>query len=226
MRTQINSDQTLRALDSIFARGRPTSSQALQTQSEILRAALALFNERGTHVVTTHEIAEKAKISPGNLYYHFKNKEEIIRSLFWQIDLFSHSKWAGRAPLNPKESMVDFMRFFFGELKSYHFFFRDFALLLRNDAVLEKIWRFRYEHLFSAMKQAANLWVQAGILKPFKSEQEVDAFIENFWILANFSGVHLENRQSVQKSTELLIQYLYPYHSEKGQRVLDLYKWE
>lgn len=197
------------------------SHKSLQTQSLILKAALTLFNERGASRVTTHMIAEQAGISPGNLYYHFKNKEEVIRAIFWQMDLFSKFEWAGRGPQNPKEGLTGFMRFLFGELSRYQFFFREFASLLRADPVLAKLWQMRYEALFDAMRETARLWVEVGIIKPFKNTMEIDAFIENFWILANFSGVHLEYR--VHQTPDLLVRFLYPYHTEKGQRVLDLY---
>lgn len=219
-------EETIRHHEPLFQKERPSSHQALQTQSHILKAARDLFNDGGVHQVTTHAIAERAGISPGNLYYHFKNKEEIIRTLFWQMEIFSTTHWAGRGPLNPKEGLTGFMRFFFGELSRYRFFFREFASLLRNDPILAKLWHLRYEQLFDAMRATARLWVDAGILKPFKSPQDIEAFIENFWTLANFAGVHLENRQPAAGLLDpqtLLVRYLYPYHTEKGQRVLDLY---
>ena len=57
----------------------------MSTREKILDTALTLFNNEGTSAVSTNHIAEAAGISPGNLYYHFRNKEEIIRGLFERL---------------------------------------------------------------------------------------------------------------------------------------------
>ena len=54
-----------------------------KTRDRIVEASLELFNAQGERSVTTNHIAAHLGMSPGNLYYHFRNKQAIIALLFF-----------------------------------------------------------------------------------------------------------------------------------------------
>jgi len=61
----------------------PTSNMSRQPAAsdrriEILKSAAAAFRRRGYHGASVDEIASALEMTKGNLYYYFKNKEEIL----------------------------------------------------------------------------------------------------------------------------------------------------
>ena len=52
-----------------------------KTREAIIDSSINLFNKRLASNVSTVQIASELGISPGNLYYYFNNKEEIIRCI-------------------------------------------------------------------------------------------------------------------------------------------------
>lgn len=205
------------------------TAQTLETKARILKAALQLFNEKGTDSVTTHDVAEAAGISPGNLYYHYKNKAAIIRELFYQIEVFSINQWWEKSPSNREVQFSEFMQFYFGTITKYRFFFREFSSLLSQDPILAREWRSLYGRLFSVMQEALNGWIDRGLIKPFQTQDAADTFIDSIWVLTAFTQVHLEaqfgkkSKGYIEEGHKFLARFLYPYHTPKGQRVIDLY---
>ena len=58
--------------------------RARNARPKIERAALKLFIHEGVDAATTREIAEKAGVSEGALYRHYKGKDELALSLFME----------------------------------------------------------------------------------------------------------------------------------------------
>jgi AcrR family transcriptional regulator len=57
----------------------------ISTRDLILEVALVVLNDRGESIVTSVDLAHEMNISPGNLYYHFKGKEQIVEELYAQF---------------------------------------------------------------------------------------------------------------------------------------------
>ena len=69
--------------------GRAPRARALSARRlEILKSAAAAFRRRGYHGASVQEIARALRMTKGSLYYHFRDKEEILYVLHdWSVDL-------------------------------------------------------------------------------------------------------------------------------------------
>jgi AcrR family transcriptional regulator len=165
----------------------------MSTRDKILNAALALFNKHGTAAVSTNHIAAEIGISPGNLYYHFRNKEDIISALFERL----FSAWdetfqlpSGRAPM-----LDDFEAMIAGNYQviwEYRFIYREMAALLRNDSDLHARYLEVRQSGYRGFVDLIDAFANAGILKRPDNSGELKALTELCWIVSELWPVNLE----------------------------------
>src|SRR5215469_1276620 len=118
----------------------------LATKKRLLEAALRLFNESGTAAVSTNHIAAEAGVSPGNLYYHFRNKEEIIRGLVEEMLADFGALW--QPPRDRVLRLEDLQMLVRGNFEvhwCYRFFGRECVALLRHDPALAERLQANYQ---------------------------------------------------------------------------------
>ena len=97
-----------------------------RTRERILETSLALFNRFGEPHVTTADIADEMNISPGNLYYHFRNKDDIIGELFAAYDTGVVPLLAVRDDPPPGvEDLWFLLHILFERMHEYRFLYRD-----------------------------------------------------------------------------------------------------
>ena len=103
---------------------------------EILETARKLFNETNTQTATTNHIAKAMEISPGNLHYHYKNREEIIFKLYLQLRE-EMSLAVDELPKSIKE-LQEHEKLLIKVQWKYRFFFRELLFLFSRDKSLER----------------------------------------------------------------------------------------
>ncbi|MDO4997537.1 MAG: TetR/AcrR family transcriptional regulator [Neisseria sp.] len=157
----------------------------LNTYERIIAAALQLFNDEGERNVSTNHIAAHLGISPGNLYYHFRNKEEIIVQLYRQYST-EIMAWLQDAPL-PKNiaDTVHYLSGIFDIMWTYRFLFSDMNFLLSRSAELlgehneltkDKAWPLMLRHLLELN--------QAGVLQA--NERDLQDLCLNLWLVSKY----------------------------------------
>jgi hypothetical protein len=108
-----------------------------RTRERILDTALRLFNTQGEPNVTTAALAEAMNISAGNLYYHFRNKDDIVQAL---MDAYEHDIDPLLDPdarrLHGAEDLWLFLHLMFETIWRHRFIYRDLNdLMARNRRV-------------------------------------------------------------------------------------------
>ncbi len=103
----------------------------MKTRDRILQVSLLLFNEEGEAQLSSVDVANALEISPGNLYYHFKGKDAIIRALYDRFEeemrIILRGSSGGVASI---EDNWVYIYILLEEIYDFRFFYRDLAGLL------------------------------------------------------------------------------------------------
>jgi AcrR family transcriptional regulator len=165
----------------------------MSNRERVLEAALSLFNDQGTRAVSTNHIAKAAEVSPGNLYYHFRNKEEIIRALFKL--LFDVWDEAFQLPTDRAPSLSDLDSLIavnYELIWKYRFIYREQAALLRNDKDLHERYLMVRQRGYEGFAALIEAFVAAGLLSQPANSQELKNLTELCWIVSEQWPVNLE----------------------------------
>lgn len=154
----------------------------MKTRERILQASLLLFNEQGERNVTTNHIAAHLDMSPGNLYYHFRNKQQIIAELFarYEAEVDAYLKVPQGRSLTLADKSVYLESMFHG-LWEYRFLLRDLEHLLDRDVHLAERYRAFSRRCVDGARAIYQGLVEAGILCRERTDPEVLAV--NSWLL-------------------------------------------
>jgi AcrR family transcriptional regulator len=193
------------------------------TKDRVVEAAVRLFNERGTAAVSTNHIAEEAGISPGNLYYHFRNKEEIIRAIFARM----MAAWEamGELPQERAPTLADLQEILevtYSVLWEYRFFYREFVALLRRDPELGRRYREVRERGLANTELLLESFVASGVLREPEDRTVVPELAKLFWLIVEFwlpfveMGEEAVGLERSQEGVGLMMRVLKPYMTEEA----------
>ncbi len=190
----------------------------MKTKARILDAALTLFNQQGTATVSTNHIAEAAGISPGNLYYHYHNKEEIIRAIFER--LFAEWDVAFDLPVDripTLEDVQELVRTNFTIMSAYRFIYREIIALLQQDETLRERYLVVRQRGYDGFRQIVAALAQAGVLVGLSDPARVEQLADLCWLISEFwlptlevSGAAVDEAQ-LRRGIDLMLHALHPY---------------
>ena len=157
----------------------------MKTRDRILITTLELFNLCGEPNVTTIDIANEMDISPGNLYYHFRNKDQIIFELF---QLFESSiSDVLDTPQDTDLEVIDcwmYIHLMFEKIWEFRFFYRDLVSILERNDKLQK----RFNRILDRKEQACKTILsnmrEASIIE--LSDEAIESTGSNMMITATY----------------------------------------
>ncbi|MFC5474844.1 TetR/AcrR family transcriptional regulator [Paraherbaspirillum soli] len=156
-----------------------------RTREKIMALSLRLFNEFGEPNITTTIIADEMKISPGNLYYHFRNKDDIVNSIFVTFEEEISRMLA--LPQGQRPTMQDvwhYLHLMFQLIWRYRFFYRDLNDLLSRNRTLELHFKEIFGHKITVVKELCQGLHEDKALQA--SPAEIDALSTNMVVVASY----------------------------------------
>ena len=156
-----------------------------RTRERILEASLRLFNEFGEPNVTTTVVADDLNISPGNLYYHFHSKDEIVNALFAEFEREIEETLAAPARRAPNvEDMWLFLHLLFEAIWKYRFLYRGLDDVLSRNRLLEVHFKQILAHKVKTAAALCEGLVATGEMQA--SRGELQALATNMAVIASY----------------------------------------
>jgi AcrR family transcriptional regulator len=198
-----------------------------RTRERILETALLLFNRFGEPHITTADIANEMEISPGNLYYHFRNKDQIIAELFTAFERRLDGLLtlpAGRSA--GVEDLWLLLHLLFEAMWDHRFLFRDLDEILSRNRKLASRFALIMRGGARTVIELCRGMVATGTMRA--SEREIAALADNvavvatYWIsYQNISGERAENTVSLDRAAYQVLSLIAPFLRGDARALLD-----
>ena len=198
----------------------------MKTRERILHASLELFNTDGEPNVTTLQIADEIDISPGNLYYHFKSKGDIVRELYdWYEERIHELLDVPEVEISVDDQWL-FLHLLFETIARFRFLYQDLVNVLSRYNQLQTRFQRVLKQKFRASKRICDSFRQQGILSA--TDAETDALCHQivltltYWLSFEML-THLEDKDAVDlgRGVYQVMVLVAPYLREDERRMLE-----
>jgi AcrR family transcriptional regulator len=198
----------------------------MKTRDRILVTSLAVFNEEGEAHTTTIDIANELDISPGNLYYHFKGKDQIIAELFSQYEIALGDTLSApiEAPLGSGRGQVEdnwyYLYVVLEEMYQYRFLYHNLDDILQRYPELRRAFRRLIQLKRAALFAICSTLLEQSVIDA--REQQLVGLVDNmtlvltFWL--NYDQLLHETREpqvTIHQGVLQLLTMVAPYLGEE-----------
>jgi AcrR family transcriptional regulator len=208
-----------------------------RTAERILEVTLELFNRFGEPNVSTTLISAELGISPGNLYYHYPAKDELINSLFDRYERALNEVLNASDNVRDVEDAWFFMHTLFELIWQYRFLYRDLNDLLSKNRRLETHFQSVLKNKTRSLRAMLDCMARTGALRMDPSDMEATAtsmvVVLTYWLSFEYvrdprNALEPESAQSAllrgaHHVLNLLVPYLEPQQRNHLQQLAGAY---
>lgn len=192
-----------------------------QTKVLILEKSAQLFNQKGISATSLRDIATKAEMSVGNLQYHFKKREIIVETLYFQlvekmnfIQPIPNDDLLNSLFLTPEKMLTIFYE--------YRFFLLDFTSIVRKNnkinqhySELSKQRELDFIYLMNQLTHQG-LLRQERLKNEFRNLYKRIEILSNFWFSSCLIRTDKLSIENIHEFSTMINQSIYPYLTEEG----------
>jgi len=191
----------------------------MDTKTMILKTALELYNNQGVNAVTSRHIAAKMGISAGNLHYHFRQTDEIIRRLYEQLAAEFDLIMAGLESVE-EMNMETFQQ---GSVQSFELIYKYRFIFLHFVEITLRIPSIRKDYYALTQRRTAQFLAVFEQLKAkgiFRNDLPESAWetlvqqifiVADFWLSNNELTIRLKGGNAVKHYSRVFSGMFYPY---------------
>ena len=199
-----------------------------RTAERILEVTLDLFNRFGEPNVSTTLISAELRISPGNLYYHYPAKDELINSLFDRFERALNELLNASDDVRDVEDAWFFMHSLFELIWQYRFLYRDLNDLLSKNRRLETHVQTMLKSKTRSIRAMLDSMIRSGAMRMDSRDAEPTAtsmvVVLTYWLSFEYvrdprKALEPESAQAaLLRGAHHVLNLLVPY-LEPGQRM-------
>ena len=171
-------------MDDSKENGRRKKMKINRTRERILDKSIELFNRKQASNVSTVQISTALEISPGNLYYYYTNKEEVIRCTWKERMVPEITEILETAEeINDKKDLELYLKKFLVHYAKFRFFYTERTTMFYNDDEMEDL------YIETAVQEKETL---EAVFNRWAGEGKADFSKEDAKLLADSSMILLE----------------------------------
>jgi len=138
----------------------------MKTRDRVILTSLALYNVRGVATVSNNHVSEEMDISPGNLHYHFKTKQQVIETILGEFEKeFAELFAVDGNTINSIEDLFFILHISYELMEYYSFIFRDIDYIITKYPEFKRRFQRSFTNFRDANMRLCTRLVKAGVIE-------------------------------------------------------------